>query len=106
MCASLRLFCWVWLLKLCTDQTIYNIYPRHDTLEWTNHAIELHTRLGLRVEECATWQQSEREAYLFEVNRHIFNMSNIKPGFSFHYPQTPVYAKHLFLHDGHHFQYI
>ena len=49
----------------------------------------------------------KRAADYFEVNIHIFDMSNIKPGFSFHYLQTPVYARHLyFLQDGLHCHYI
>ena len=44
----------------------------------------------------------------FRVNVHLFDMSNIIPGFSYHYPPAPaVYEKNLyFLQDGDHFHYI
>ena len=95
------------MAQLCTARTIYNSYRNKDTLVWANQAIELHTHLNPWVDECITWQQMEQAADHFEVNIHIFDTSNIKPEFSFHYPQSPVYAKHLyFLQDGSHFHYI
>ena len=77
------------MAQLCTARTIYNSYRNKDTLVWANQAIELHTRLSLRVDECITWQQMDQATDHFEVNIHIFDTSNIKPGpgFSFHYPQ-------------------
>ena len=43
----------------------------------------------------------------FDLNIHVFNMSNVKSGFSFHYPPAPIYEKNLyFLQDGDHFHYI
>ena len=54
-----------------------------------------------------TRRQMQKAADHFEVNIHVFDMSNVKPGFSFHYPQNPVHPRHLyFLQDGHHFHYI
>ena len=54
--------------------------------EWDALAIQLHTSLGLDVQQPVLWKHMEVAAKTFGVNIHLFDMSNIMPGFSYHYP--------------------
>ena len=78
------------------------------TKKWNDTAIQLNETLGLDVQQPVLWKHMEVAANHFCVNGHLFDMSNINPGFSHHCPPAVArYEKKLyFLQDGHHFHYI
>ena len=72
--------------------------------------IELHEALGLDVQQSDVWKHMEIAANTFRVNVHLFDTSNITPGFSYHYPPQESSLRseknQYFLQDGDHFHYI
>jgi len=98
------------LSHIADNQLEFKNYRSKDAKQWTARAIELHKALGLDVQQPVLWKHMEDAAKTFGVNVHLFDMSNITPGFSYHYPPQESslrYEKNLyFLQDGDHFHYI
>ena len=74
------------LAHTADNQVVYNNYRRHNAKVWNDTAIQLHESLGLDVQQPVLWKHMEIVANTFRVNVHLFDISNITPGFSYHYP--------------------
>ena len=69
-------------------------------------AYEIHTSVGLSINEPVTTTEREVLADEWQVQIHCFDINGVNPEFSYHSPKW-VYANHLFiLQDNQHFHFI
>ena len=101
------------LAHLKDDQTMYRNFVKHNSKatgdrSWTELAVRLHTDiLELNVQSMATWREFKFLEQYQPVGIHIYNISGVRPHFTYHTSKSLGFTKHLyFLQIGHHVHYI
>ena len=97
------------LAHLKADQSLYKSFCRHkDTTrafhsQWTQLTVGLHCDiLGLDVQSMVTWREMRLLEQYQPVGIHIYNISGVRPHFTYHSSKTLGFTKHLyFLHVSH-----
>ena len=81
--------------------------PSADTV-WRDTAIALHTTvLELNPQSFVTWREMKFLEQYYEVGIHVYNISGVRPHFTYHSSRALGLNKHLyFLQVGHHVHYI
>ena len=75
---------------------------------WRDTAVALHTTiLELNPQSFVTWREMKFLEQYYEVGIHVYNISGVKPHFTYHSSRALGLNKHLyFLQVGHHVHYI
>ena len=75
---------------------------------WRDTAVALHaTILELSPQSFVTWREMKFLEQYYEVGIHVYNISGVKPHFTYHSSHSFGFTKHLyFLQIGHHVHYI
>ena len=75
---------------------------------WTQLAVGLHCDiLELDVQSMATWREFKLLEQHHQLGIHVYNISGVKPHFTYHTSPTFGFTKHLyFLQIGHHVHFI
>ena len=101
------------IAHLKEDQSQYKAFVKKSSrstncTEWTQIAVELHTTvLGLDVQSMASWREFKFLEQYKPVGIHIYNISGVRPHFTYHTQKSLGFTKHLyFLQIGHHVHYI
>ena len=81
--------------------------PSADTV-WRDTAVALHTTvLELNPQSFVTWREMKFLEQYYEVGIHVYNISGVRPHFTYHSSRALGLNKHLyFLQVGHHVHYI
>ena len=103
------------LAHLKEDKTLYTQFVKHDQHGagagnnlWTELAAGLHSNImELHVQTMSTWREFRLLEQHHQLGIHIYNISGVKPHFTYHSLSTFGFTKHLyFLQIGHHVHYI
>ena len=103
------------LAHLKEDKTLYTQFVKHDQHGagagnnlWTELAAGLHSNImELHVQTMSTWREFRLLEQHHQLGIHIYNISGVKPHFTYHSLRTFGFTKHLyFLQIGHHVHYI
>ena len=101
------------LAHLKEDKSLYKRFCKHGRNAcnadlWTQLAVGLHCDvLDLDVQSMATWREFKLLEQHHQLAIHVYNISGVKPHFTYHTSRSFGFTKHLyFLQIGHHVHYV